>query len=128
MLKLQKKCVIDTKNSCLEYINYSISNTSVTKEVAKQMDIMKHKCFTKITNTEAELNKLSAFLNNEKSKFLSDLTEFNDYINSLSLIEISALYHILVSLLILITAFNILSVFLVKRLLNSLTYNINILN
>ena len=51
------------------------------------------------------------FLNNEKNKFVSGLTGLNDYLNSLSILEVSALFHILGSLLILITAFNILSVF-----------------
>ena len=51
------------------------------------------------------------FLNNEKNYFISDLTVLNDYFSSLSLLELSALFHILGSLLVLITAFNILSVF-----------------
>ncbi len=72
---------------------------------------MEGECFTKITNTVNELNKLHEFIKNEKNKFLSDFTGLNDYLNSLSLLEVSALFHILGSLLILITAFNILSVF-----------------
>ena len=110
--QIAKDSIAQTKTSCMDFIKYNVSNSSnKSNEVAKALDIKKRDCFTKITNTTEELKKLQEFIDNEKNKFLSNLTGLNDYLNSLSLLELSALFHILGSLLILITAFNILSVF-----------------
>jgi len=111
---IARDLLIESKKSCIDFIHYGISNTSntsVTTEVAKKMDEMNHECIIKVRNSISELTKLNDLFNNEKKKFLSELTGLNDYLNSLTLLEVSALYHILVCFLILITAFNILSVF-----------------
>ena len=86
--------------------NVQASDTVTNKE---EIIIQAKEKFSKgITKLDEASQKLSELINNGKDKIFSDLNSIYDYLNSLTLLEESALFHTLVVLVILIIIFNIL--------------------
>jgi flagellar basal body-associated protein FliL len=86
-----------------EHLNNN-SSIDVLKEI--QIDFTK-----KLYNASDEVKKLQEFIDNYQPKFNFDLTNLYSYLETLQLNELSALFHILVLLVLLISAIDILVVF-----------------
>lgn len=101
----------ESKDQIIESINNKL--TKITELLNKQETIIiKAKDrfiegFTKLAEASQNLNDL---FNNGKDKLFSSLSPIYDYLDSLTLLEESALFHIVVLLVILSIAFNIYSV------------------
>nr|UEX92844.1 hypothetical protein [Marasmius tenuissimus] len=95
-----------------ESMEYSNTGKSVTKEVAEIIDKKTFEGLTNLNEAKMQLYELIKILNDvDKNKFNFDLTSFYAYLDSLSLMEVGALFHILILIIILFSAFNILSIF-----------------
>ena len=90
--------------SKLENTNTNTENLSEAKESFKS------EVSDMITSTK-RIKDLIKEANKDGDKFMPDFNSLYDYLNNLSLLEESSLLHIMIFLVILITLFNILSVF-----------------
>lgn len=122
---LKEKCItrVDVlKNSVLETIK---ANTQFKNHLNNNssMDLIKesHIEFSKkLYDTAEEIRKLQDFIDNYKPNFNSVLTDLYSYLDTLQLHEISALFHILLLLVILLCAMDLVLTFFVNELISYL--------
>lgn len=126
--ELKTECItkVDSVNSLLrESLNSFIArnlqshlNNNSPIEVLKEVNTECISAFGKISNTAEELRKLSEYLLQEiflqKNNFNFDLTNLYSYLDTLELNELSALFHILVLLVLLINEIDILTAYFSK--------------